>query len=102
MKIWSSDELDESCKGRIEKARFEERANSITRIVIVGLFVAAGITNSRFYLWFFLCCGVAHLLRIVIADRHAGTREYLIFLWLEILSVIVGALVLGGIFLWHD
>src|SRR5258706_13590031 len=101
MKIWSSDELDESCKSRIEKARFEERSNSITRIVIVGLFTAGAITNKRIYFWPLLGCGMSHLLRMAVGDRRAGTRDYLIFVWLEILAVVLGDLGLMSSFMWH-
>ena len=70
-------EIDErNCKEQITNARFQERANSITHIVVVGPFIAGAITHKRLYGWLFVLVLVAHLLRIVLDPRNAGEREY--------------------------
>ena len=96
-------EIDEgNCKEPIANARFQERADSITRIVVVGLFIAGAITHKRLYGWLFVLVLVAHLLRILLDPRNAGEKEYRIFQWLEIILVIVGIVALMGTFMGSD
>jgi hypothetical protein len=84
----------ERCKQQIARARFQERANSITRIVIVSVGVANGITHKHLYGWLFLIGLVVHLLRIFLDQDGPGKRAYLVCVWLEILFVIVGVFAL--------
>jgi len=93
---------ERNVKEQVEKARFEERATSITRIVIVGLAIAGGITHRRFYGILFLIGLVIHFMRMLMDHDRPGKREQVLLIWLEILFVIVAAFVLGNIFIGKD
>lgn len=90
-----------NCQELVKKARFAERANSVTRIAIVGIAVAARIstTNYRIYGWLFVFGLVIHLLRIGKEDDSAASKVHDIFVWLEILFVIACVVVSMIIFL---
>lgn len=93
-------ELDErNCNNRIAKARFEERANSITRVVIVCLFIAGTIMHSRIYGWAFALGLAIHLTRIFIDQEAVKKKAHLVLVGLEIVFVIVGSFLLMNTFM---
>jgi hypothetical protein len=89
-------EMDERiCRERIAQARLEERANSITRIVIVCLFLAGSITHWRLYGWLLLVGLFTHLMRLGWSNK----TKYPLFQLLEVIFVIIGSVALMGAFM---
>jgi hypothetical protein len=107
-------ELDErTCEERVKRARFQERANSITRMVLVALFIAGAITHWYVYLWLLVILAVFHLFRLSCASfssatvhefesKEMGQRKYEVVVLVEILFDIAGIVSLMPYFLGHS